>query len=130
MTYAIVSITPGSSEALALTAENLRVMHYTGRSSKAAYRSGIQTSVGDIELSQWQALMQDLICRTGELELLEQLIEWELENTPWIHTRKDAEQRALEAFTTRCFDNQSHRDFAAFNQKYRPKSLAQNQSKQ
>ena len=134
MTYAAVSIEPGSREALAITARELRVMHYTGRSIShgygrdkvACYRSGVQTELGDIELSQWQALMRDIIRRSGELELLEQLPEWELETTPWIRTRKEAEQRALEAFTNRWFDNPSHRDFTAFNQKYRPEALQQN----
>lgn len=136
MTYSTVSIEPGSPEALALTVEDLRVMHYTGRSNShgygrdkvTTYRSGIQTIIGDIELGQWQALMRDIIRRAGELELLEQLTEWELENTPWIHTRKDTEQRALEAFADRWFDDPSHRNFAAFNQKYRPKVIEENQS--
>ena len=136
MTYATVSIEPGSMEALANTAGELRVMHYTGRSVShgygrdkvTSYRSGVQTELGDIELSQWQALMRDIIRRSGELELLEQLTEWELETTPWVHTRKEAEQRALEAFANRWFDNPSHRDFTAFNQKYRPEVLEQNQS--
>ena len=136
MTYAAVSIEPGSREALAITARELRVMHYTGRSvscgygrdKATSYRSGVQTELGDIELSQWRALMWDIIRRSGELELLEQLTEWELETTPWIHTREEAEQRALEAFTNRWFDNPSHRDFTAFNQKYRPEALLQNQS--
>ena len=136
MTYSIVSIEPGSPEALALTAEDLRVMHYTGRSvshgygrdKTTTYRSGIQTRAGDIELGQWQELVRDMIRRTGELELLEQLTEWMLETTPWIHKRKDAEQRALEAFADRWFDDPSHRNFAAFNQKFRPKVIEQNQS--
>ena len=109
MTYATVSIEPGTMEALAITAGELRVMHYTGRSVShgygrdkvTSYRSGVQTELGDIELSQWQALMRDIIRRSGELELLEQLTEWELETTPWIHTQKEAEQRALEAFASR-----------------------------
>ena len=113
MTYATVSIEPGSREALAITAKELRVVHYTGRSVSrgygrdkvTSYRSGVQTELGDIELSQWQALMRDIIHRSGELKLLEQLTEWELETTPWIHTRKDAEQCALEAFANRWFDN-------------------------
>ena len=136
MTYAAVSIEPGSMEALAITAGELRVMHYTGRSVSrgygkdkvTSYRSGVQTELGDIELSQWQALMRDIIRRSGELELLEQLTEWELETTPWIPTRSDAEQHALEGVPRRWFDNPSHRDFAAFNQKYRPETLQQNQT--
>lgn len=136
MTYATVSIEPGSKEALALTAKDLRVMHYTGRATShgygrgkvTTYRSGVQTQIGDIELGQWQTLVRDIIRRNCELGLLEQLAEWELETTPWIHKQKDAEQRALEAFADRWFDNPSHRDFTAFNQKYRPEVLEQNQS--
>lgn len=131
MTYSTVSIEPGSPEALALTAEDLRVMHYTGRSvshgygrdKTTTYRSGIQTRAGDIEQGQWQELVRDMIRRTGELELLEQLTEWMLETTPWIHKRKDAEQKALEAFCTRYFDDPGWHDYGDFNRKYRPEVL-------
>ncbi len=68
---------------MALTAEDLRVMHYTGRSithgygrdKTSTYRSGIQTWVGDIEQGQWQELVRDMIHSSGEQELLEQLTE-------------------------------------------------------
>lgn len=131
MTWDTVSIEPGSESALALTAEDLGVMHYTGRSitkgygrdKTSTYRSGIQTKLGDIEQSQWQALMRDIIRRNGELELLDALIAWELEHTPWVHTQKEAEQRALESFTSRSFDNPNWSDYEAFNRKHRPDIL-------
>ena len=131
MTYSEISIAPGSSEALTLTAEDLRVMYYTGRSRSqgygrdktTTYRSGIQTRLGDIEQSQWQALMKDIIRRNGEESLFAALTDWELENTPWIHKRAEAEQRALEAFAEHWFDNPTHRDYIAFNQKHRPELL-------
>lgn len=105
MTWNTVSIEPGSERALALAAEDLAVMHYTGRSitkgygrdKTSTYRTGIQTKLGDIEQGQWQALMRDIIRRNGELKLLDALIAWELEHTPWVHTREEAEQRALES---------------------------------
>ena len=131
ITYSPVSIIPGSPEAIALTAEDLRVMHYTGRSithgygrdKTSTYRSGIQTRIGDIEQGQWQELVRDMIRRTGELELLEQLTEWMLETTPWIHKRKDAEQKALEAFCTRYFDDPGWHGYGDFNRKYQPEVL-------
>ena len=133
---AMVSIQPGSERALAIRPEELRVMYYTGRSEShgtgrdkvTTYRSCIQTELGDIELSQWQALMRDIIRRNGELELLAHLTEWELETTPWVHTKKEAEQRALEAFAERWFDDPSSRSYEAFNRRYRPELLTQNQS--
>ena len=131
MIWYTVSIEPGSERALALTAEDISVMHYTGRSitkgfgrdKTSTYRSGIQTKLGDIEQSQWQTLMRDIIRRNGELELLDSLIAWELEHTPWVHTKKEAEQRALESFTSRRFDDLNWSDYEAFNQKHRPKTL-------
>ena len=133
---AMVSIVPGSERALAIRPEELRVMYYTGRSESygtgrdkvTTYRTGVQTELGDVEISQWQALMRDIIRRNGELELLAHLTEWELEMTPWVHTKKEAEQRALEAFATRRFDDPSNRNYESFNRKYRPELLAQNQS--
>lgn len=102
-------------------------MHYTGRSithgygrdKTSTYRSGIQTRIGDIEQGQWQELMRDIVRRNGEQELLEQLTEWMLETTPWIHKRKDAEQDALEAFCTRCFDDPGWHGYEDFNRRHR-----------
>lgn len=70
--------------------------------------------------------MRDIIRRNGELNLLDALIAWELEHTPWVHTRKEAEQRALESFTSRSFDNPNWSDYEAFNQKYRPEIIKTN----
>ena len=133
---AMVSIIPGSEQALAIRPEKLRRMYFTGRSEShgtgrdkvTTYRTGVQTELGDIEISQWQALMRDIIRRSSELELLEHVTEWELETTPWVHTKKEAEQRALEAFAERWFDDPSSRSYEAFNRQYRPELLTQNQS--
>ena len=133
---AMVSIIPGSEQALAIRPEKLRRMYFTGRSEShgtgrdkvTTYRTGVQTELGDIEISQWQALMRNIIRRNGELELLEHVTEWEMETTPWVHTKKEAEQRALEAFAERWFDNPASRNYEAFNRKYRPELLTQNQS--
>ena len=133
---AMVSIVPGSEQALAIRPEKLRRMYFTGRSEShgtgrdkvTTYRTGVQTELGDIEISQWQALMRDIIRRNGELELLEHVTEWELETAPWVHTKKEAEQRALEAFAERWFDDPSSRSYEAFNRQYRPELFTQNQS--
>lgn len=53
-----------------LTFEDLRYLHGTGRSyvisgtghdRKTGYRTGVQTNVGDIEVSEWKELMKELI---------------------------------------------------------------------
>lgn len=111
-TYGRVSIDPGSEEALALTAADLRVMFYTGGASSHGfgkgkithYREGIQTRVGDIELSQWRELVWDHARRSGEEHIIPELAKWELENTPWIHSQKEAEQRALERYCSGPFE--------------------------
>lgn len=41
----------------------------TGRDKEYTYRVGVQTDLGDIELSVWQEAMQRLIHASGEYEL-------------------------------------------------------------
>ena len=41
----------------------------TGRDREYTYRVGVQTDLGDIELSVWQEAMQRLIHASGEYEL-------------------------------------------------------------
>jgi len=95
----------------------------TGRDKKFGYRNGVMTAVGDIEISKWKELMQAVILRFGEEELHTQLCEWEMENTPWPHTKAETLEYALELHSARIFDDPQWVDFIPFNRKYRPEVL-------
>lgn len=94
--------------------EDLRCMYGTGRSyiisgtgrnRKMGYRNGIQTNVGDIEVSEWKALMEKLIHRVGEEMIFDGLLRWVSQNSPWLHTKQEYELAALELHSMRIFEN-------------------------
>ena len=72
-----------------LSFSDLRVHYFTGvsvrrlgdqQSKSSGYRNGVMTGLGDLEFPVWEALIRDLIHRSGEDELLNSLIAW-LEGT-------------------------------------------------
>lgn len=85
--------------------EELRVMYYTGRDEVSAakvhhFREGVMTKIGDIKLSDWRELVQNLIERNGDHTFFEKL-KAEARSVPWIRSEKEAIQRALELY---CFE--------------------------
>lgn len=116
-----------------LTFADLRHQHGTGRSflvsdrgyeKKYFYRHGVQTEAGDILESLWIQAMNDLIDRSDERDLHNDLIEWVKEEVAWCHTKKEVELYALQLHSSRIFDNPKWCDYAAFNAKYRPSVLS------
>lgn len=95
----------------------------SGRDKKYGYRLGVMTVIGDIEISEWKELMRSVISRFGEEELHAQLCEWEMGNTPWLHTKAETLEYALELHSARIFDDPQWVDFIPFNRKYRPEVL-------
>ena len=96
--------------------EDLRKRYGTGRSYTISgsgknrvtgYRTGVMTNIGDIEVSQWERLVHELISRNQEEELYAHLCQWIKETALWLHA-------------DRIFDNPKWRDYIPFNQKYRP----------
>ena len=72
-----------------ITVENLRYMYGTGQeiASKnsqgykvSQYRNGVETALGDIEVSLGMELVQKLIEKENDQEIFEQLLEWETDN--------------------------------------------------
>ena len=112
-----------------LSFNDLRFQHGTGQAillsgrgydKKYGYRSGIQTEVGDIREDVWCQAMHELIERSGEKALYENLLEWVTENTHWIKTKHEAEQEALQLHSYRIFDNSEWVGYISFNKRYRP----------
>ena len=94
-----------------------------GRSKVCGYRHGIMCAMGDIELSDWQRMMKELISRSGEDGLHHQLALWEKEHSYLQCGEAEFEQDILELHSSRIFDNPEWVYFVPFNQKYRPDAL-------
>lgn len=82
--------------------EYLRVMYYTGQDTvtpgkEHIYREGVKTKAGNLELSEWKALVLALIEQNGEQDKLEQM-KAEARKLPWLHTENDLLQTALEMY--------------------------------
>ena len=92
----------------------------TGRNRKYGIRRGVLTNLGDLELSEWRRLMLDLIQRSGEMVLFEQLKHWVKDNTYVKQTPQELEDYALRLHSHRIFENPNWVGYEAFNRIYRP----------
>lgn len=112
-----------------ITRENLRYMHGIGQeiASKnsqgnkiSRYRVGVQTPLGDIEVSLWMELVQKLIEQENDQEIFNQLLEWGRDNN-YIQskTKNDLLRDAMQSYTYRIYDNKGWWDYVRFNRKYR-----------
>ena len=115
-----------------LTFEDLRVHFGTGRAYTISgkgrdrvmgYRVGMQCDLGDIEISEWIAMVKELIVQTGEQELYEQLHTHMKEHNYTKATKSELEQQVLELHAARTFDNPLWVDFIPFNKRFRPEVL-------
>ena len=111
-----------------LSLSDLQFRYATGRAIKRAsdtgnkatgYRQGVMTRIGDLELSEWEILIKDLIKRSGEEKLLMSLIEWASDSCPWLRGMSEIYLYALELHSSRIFDNPNWIAYREFNQKYR-----------
>ena len=94
-----------------------------GRNKVYGYRHGVMCALGDIERSEWQRLMKELIHHSGEDALHHQLAAWIRENTYLHRDMAGFEQDVLVLHSMRIFDNPLWVDFIPFSQKYRPDAL-------
>lgn len=86
------------------------------------YRNGVQTNIGDIEVSEWKRLAKRLIEQSGEQEIFEQLKSWITDNKNLI-SYNDLEYSALKLHMSRIFEDEGWCDFLSFNKKYCPERL-------
>lgn len=116
-----------------ITFENLRYQYGTGRAYTISgtgrnrvtgYRVGVQTKLGDFEISEWMDLMQDLIEKSGEQALHAALIEWLSEHNYRKASKSDIAREAMELHSNRIFDREEWADFLPFNRRYRPDALS------
>ena len=116
-----------------ITRENLRIMYGTGQeiafknsqgNKVSNYRVGVQTALGDIEVSLWMELVQKLIEQENDQVIFECLLEWEKDNNHiGASTKHDILREAMQSYTYRIYDNKAWWDYVRFNMKYRPEIL-------
>ena len=96
----------------------------TGRNKVFGYRHGVMTDLGDLARDEWKRLAKQVIERSGEQELYQNLLEWEIgqENDGYL-TDEQLEYQTLDSCMSRVFDDQKWVDYIPFNQKYRPEVL-------
>ena len=95
----------------------------TGRNRVTGYRTGVKCALGDIEESEWAQMVRDLVERSGEQELHQQLLMYVKENCPWCRSKKELERKALELHAARIFENRAWVGFMEFERKYRTRAL-------
>ncbi len=95
----------------------------SGRDKKFGYRLGVQCKLGDIELPQWIKMMRDLIERSGEEKLHQQLLCWHKEHSYRKESSEEIAYSTLVKHSMRLFDNEEWVDFLKFNRRYRPHVL-------
>ena len=126
----IISVEDRSYHVSKLGFTDLCYLYGTGRSfikvgDKATrptgYRYGVMTRIDDLELSLWEALIRDLIRRSGEEALLQALMKWAAASCPWLRSSRETELYALELHSSRIFDNPKWVAYEELNQEYRPK---------
>lgn len=120
-------------QANGITFENLRY-HYgtgraytisgTGRNRVTGYREGVKTNLGDLEISEWMDLMQQLIEKSGEQAIYAALIEWLTEHNYRKASKSEIAREAMVQHSYRIFDNEEWVDFIPFNRRYRPQALS------
>lgn len=90
----------------------------TGRGRSVLYRNGIQTEIGDFEAHDWMRLVRSLICRSGEEDLQQQLLNWVYKNMPWLHSDFERQLQALELHASRIFENPQWVGYEKFREEY------------
>ena len=116
-----------------VTHENLKIMFGTGISMYSKnqrgdrvgyYRSGVQTQLGDIEISVWIKLAEKLIEKENGQKLYTELFEWAREyGCIKSKTEADIKEKALDYYVSAIYDNKSWYGYIGFNEKYYPEKL-------
>lgn len=97
--------------------QNLKCKHRTGRSKKQievtsskdkvthTYEISIVTEHGDFKESEWEDLVSKQASKLLEVNILELLKRYSLNNLAWIRTEEQAYKYALELYASRIWKN-------------------------
>ena len=129
----LINVFPDEKVLDGFTFEKVSLKYGTGRSNtfstpngkKVAYRHGVMTEIGDIEVSVWMQIVEYLIRKAKENELYNNLLEWVTDKIKWSKNEAERKKYALELHAARIFDKPEWVDYIAFNKKYRPELLEQ-----
>lgn len=92
---------------------------------KHSYRHGVMTKLGDIEITVWIQLMEQLIERSGEQWLQDALLQWGKEHNYTKSPAAKLRETALELHSDRIFDDPEWVCYIPFNKRFRPDVLEQ-----
>lgn len=116
-----------------VTAENLiwqygtgiAVVQGEGRYKTHSYRSGVQTEIGDLELSVWIAAAEYVVKRDGLEEEAAHLQEFiHMKSSRYGFTWENPHMHALEHCIRSTYKNPAWVSFIPYNRKYHPEILA------
>ena len=95
----------------------------SGRNKKHFFRRGIQTPIGDIELSVWIKAAEYIVERDGLQEELEQLLSFASASIGSSCSRELIHARHLDMCLSKIYRNPSWVGFIPYNERYHPELL-------
>lgn len=95
----------------------------SGRDKKYWSRSGVQTSIGDVQEELWYRIAEHVAKRDGEGWLVDALVEWECVHNYRELKSAELREEALCSYSHRLFDNPRWVLYIPFNRKFRPQVL-------
>ena len=95
----------------------------SGRNKKHSYRSGIQTPIGDIEISVWIKAAEHIVERDGLQEELERLLPFAAASIGSSHSRELVHARHLDMCLSEIYRNPTWVNFIPYNERYHPELL-------
>lgn len=100
----------------------------TGRDKVCRYRNGKMTEIGDIEVSVWKELVNQLIKKNGNEELINHFREWIHDSIPWIRNDNHADEYAYELYVSQMNQNRTWWGYTRFNMIYCPERIENDSS--
>lgn len=95
----------------------------SGRDKKHFSRSGVATSIGDLQEDLWYQVAEHIAKRDGEEWLVEALAQWNKAHNYCKDSPTELRRDALQSYSCRIFDDPQWVRYVPFNRQYRPEVL-------